>query len=580
MAGRIPQEFLDQLLSRVDLTEVIDARVPLRKAGRDFVACCPFHNEKTPSFTVSPHKQFFHCFGCGAHGNAISFLMEYERLEFPEAVEELAHAIGLELPRGAASRDLDTHGNLLEILALAEGFFRHQLHADTTHRKAVDYLRSRGLNEATIETFGIGYAPPAWDGLLKMLLAKGYTKQALITAGLAIEKDTGRCYDRFRDRIMFPIRNRRGHPIAFGGRALDDATPKYLNSSESPVFRKGQELYGLYEARTQNRQAQKRLLVVEGYMDVVALAQFGIRNAVATLGTSTTKEHLESLLRVAQDLIFCFDGDRAGRQAAWRALENALALLKAGKQIAFLFLPEGEDPDSVIRKEGKAAFEERLSHAMPLSDYFFHQLTTDADTTSLDGRARLAERASPLVHQLPDGVYRDMIIGRLAKLTGIDSVRLEKRLGITPEKSLPELTRPDHSLTRTPVRRAIALLLHRPELALKAGEVSRFAQITMPGLPLLLELIELWQNKPHISMGVVLERYRGTETGRILQRLAQWQPEISEDLLDAEFQGALEQLEKRHSVKKQLLNKLAQGKLSAEELELLRTIGGKASKEP
>ena len=573
MAGRIPQDFIDQLLSRIDLVEVIDKRVPLRKAGREYNACCPFHTEKTPSFTVSPHKQFYHCFGCGAHGTAIAFLMDYEHLGFLDSVEELARSVGLELPRGI-DRDQDDHSNLFDLLEQAERFFCYQLRTHPTRAKAVDYLRNRGLSGEIVKTFGIGYAPPGWDALFKALSAKGITAKDMVTAGLIVETDNGGHHDRFRDRIMFPIRDRRGRPIAFGARALGEAMPKYLNSPETPFFHKGRELYGLYEARMSQRRLQQ-LLVVEGYMDVVALAQHDIPYTVATLGTATTAEHLERLFRITRDVVFCFDGDRAGRQAAWRALENALPLMRDGRQAGFLFLPEGEDPDSLVRKEDRAAFEQRLSQAVPLSNYFFERLKVQVDMDSLDGRARFVELARPLVDRMPDSVFRDLIIQGIEERAGVAGIK--KRLKTTAPSG-PRSAPRQLNVKRTPVRLAIALLLHQPQLAQRAGDMARFRGIPIPGMNLLIGLVELLQTHPHITAAApILERYRDTETGDILERLTEWRPEIPQHLFAAEFSGILKKLEIRYSLENRLLDKLAQGQLSEEEREVLRNLGKTSS---
>jgi DNA primase len=383
-------------MGRTDIVEVINARVPLKKAGREYKACCPFHGEKTPSFTVSPNKQFYHCFGCGAHGTALGFLMDFEHLSFPEAVEELASLAGLEVPREQSpegERRIDLYG-LLDAVA---GFYRDEL---KRHAPAVDYLKARGISGTTAATFGLGWAPEAWDAVLKRFGRDEETIRRLATAGLLIERDGGGHYDRFRGRVMFPIRDARGRVIAFGGRVLGKDEPKYLNSPETPLFHKGRELYGLYEARQALRHID-RLLVVEGYMDVVGLREAGIPWAVATLGTATTPEHLERLFRVTEEVVFCFDGDRAGRQAAWRALENTLPTLGEGRQVRFLFLPEGEDPDSLVRTEGAEAFTARLARALPLSDYLHDELAARVDMDSMDGRARLAELAKPLVAKVP-----------------------------------------------------------------------------------------------------------------------------------------------------------------------------------
>src|SRR5210317_1706727 len=394
MAGRIPQSFIDELLNRVDIVDLIDARLQLKKAGREYQACCPFHNEKTPSFTVSPGKQFYHCFGCGAHGSAISFLMEYDNLAFPEAIEELARSVGMEVPRESGSQAPQAEQQRTDHYALLERvdhFYRSQLRQHAQADKAVAYLKDRGLSGEIAQTFGLGYAPPGWDSLLKQF-GDPESQRLATELGLLVEKDDGGRYDRFRDR--------RGRCIGFGGRVLGDEKPKYMNSPESPVFHKGRELYGLFEARKANQKLE-RLLVVEGYMDVVALAQFGLTNAVATLGTATTPEHLERLYRTVSEVVFCFDGDAAGRRAAWRALENALPVLRDGREARFLFLPEGEDPDSLVRRIGAETFRKKTVESVPLSRFFYESLSQQVDTDSVDGRARLVELAKPLLQKLP-----------------------------------------------------------------------------------------------------------------------------------------------------------------------------------
>lgn len=531
MAGRIPQEFLDQLLSRVDLVEVINTRVPLRRAGHDFMACCPFHAEKTPSFSVSPRKQFYHCFGCGAHGTAIGFLMAYEGLEFLDAVEDLARLAGLDIPKTGGGDDGSSR-ILLEWLAQADRFFRRQLREHPVRQRAVDYLRQRGLTGQIAGRFGIGYAPPGWENLVRTLREAGAAPEQLIEAGLASRDEQNRLRDRFRDRIIFPIRDRRGRVIAFGGRALDsDAAPKYLNSPETRLFHKRSELYGLYEARAHSQHLQ-RLIVVEGYLDVVALAQHEIAYVVATLGTATTAGHIERLFRVVEELVFCFDGDRAGRAAGWRALEAALPFLCDGRQISFLFLPEGEDPDSLVRREGQAAFEQRLAQATPLADYLFAELRARVDPETLAGRARLAELARPLLEKLPEGYFRDLMEARLQHDAQLVRTRLRPPAPIRPV---------DHNalLTRTPLRKAIALLLHRPELA-QAADYATLCNINKTGIKLLVDLLDILRNQPQLRAAALLERYRETREGAILERLAQWklEPELTEDQFDFETEFA------------------------------------------
>lgn len=571
MAGRIPQEFLDRLLGRVDLVEIVNARVPLRRAGREFVACCPFHAEKTPSFSVSPSKQFYHCFGCGAHGNAIGFLMAHERMEFLDAVEELAGLAGLDLPRTPADERGSSLKPLLDWIARADRFFRQQLREHPLRQRAVDYLRQRGLTGQIANAFGIGYAPPGWDTLSQALHEAGARSDDLIAAGLTGRDEQGRLRDRFRDRITFPIRDRRGRTIAFGGRALDgDTAPKYLNSPETPLFHKGSELYGLHEARTHDRQL-RRLLVVEGYMDVVALAQHDIPYAVATLGTATTADHVERLFRTVSDLVFCFDGDRAGRAAAWRALEVALPFLRDGRQIGFLFLPEGEDPDTLVRREGRAGFEQRLERATPLADYLFAELRAQVDPDTLAGRARLAERARPLLEKLPDGSFRDLMDQRLRQEAQVTNTRLRP-----PASAVIDRADRNLRLTRTPLRKAIALLLYRPELArLATDQRLALRDDGEPGMQLLASLIAALRTDPELGTAALLERYRDTREGAILERLAAWEPAVPEQdyLFEQEFGDLLAALERRDDLGENLpdmfLKRGSPRALSAEEREAI-----------
>ncbi|HEY9199944.1 MAG TPA: DNA primase [Gammaproteobacteria bacterium] len=525
MAGRIPQHFIDDLMQRVDIVEVIDSRVPLKKAGREYQACCPFHNEKSPSFTVSPTKQFYHCFGCGVHGTALGFLMDYEHLDFVDAVEELARSVGLEVPREAGPaldrERADTTAGLYELLAEAARHFRQQLRQHPEAKRAVEYLKRRGLSGEIAQAYGLGYAPSGWDNLLQALGKDQQTQIEMERAGLLIKKDGGGLYDRFRDRVMFPIHDRRGRVIGFGGRVLGDDTPKYLNSPETPVFHKGRELYGLFEARKRERKLE-RLLVVEGYMDVVALAQYGIGNVVATLGTATTRDHLEQLYRVVPEVVFCFDGDRAGRAAAWRALENALPVLKDGRQARFLLLPEGEDPDTLVRKEGKDAFVRRIGDSIPLSTFLFEEMCGQVDMSSMDGRTRLVELAKPLLKQLPAGVFQRMLVDRLEELARLPRNSLAELHGqpVQATVSTP-LSKPAASPGGiSPIRRLIILLLQEPRLAGLVSNADAFAEITAPGAALLRELIDFMKHRPHIHTGALIEHWRGTETGRHLERLA------------------------------------------------------------
>ena len=437
MAGLIPQSFIDDLLNRTDIVEVVGSRIQLKKAGKNYTACCPFHKEKTPSFSVSPDKQFYYCFGCGAGGNALGFVMDHDSLDFPQAVEDLAKRAGMDVPREDSGRGRTprqpTDSPLYPLLTAAADYYRQALKSHPTRKAAVDYLKGRGLTGEIARDFGLGFAPPGWDNLFRHLGGDGMQQKAMIDAGLLIENtESGKRYDRFRDRVMFPIRDSRGRVIAFGGRVLGDDKPKYLNSPETPVFHKGQELYGLYEARKSNRDLDE-IMVVEGYMDVIALAQQGLRNAVATLGTATSEEHLKRLFRLVPSVLFCFDGDGAGRKAAWRALEATLPNLQDGRRARFLFLPEGEDPDTLVRQEGTDAFRARINqHAQSLADYFFQQLSEEADPRSLEGKAHLVTLAAPLIDKIPGNHLRALMRQRLSEITGLSGEMLQQAAQSAP----------------------------------------------------------------------------------------------------------------------------------------------------
>ncbi|MBT8056557.1 MAG: DNA primase [Gammaproteobacteria bacterium] len=535
MGGLIPDSFIEELLGRIDIVEIIERRVPLKKAGREFQACCPFHDEKTPSFTVSPQKQFYHCFGCGAHGSAIGFMMNYEGLEFVDAVEELARHAGLQVPREASSRPRPSAG-LYELLDKAAVFYQQQLKDNS---EAVAYLKQRGLSGEVAKDFGIGYAPPGWDGLIGKLGTDEKRLDHLRKAGMISKGRSGE-YDKFRHRIMFPIHDRRGRVIAFGGRALGDDGPKYLNSPETELFHKGRELYGLYLARRSEAKLE-RILVVEGYMDVVALAQFGLRNCVATLGTATTGDHAELLFRAADEVIFCFDGDRAGRQAAWRALENTLPRLKDGRQARFLFLPEGEDPDSMVRQEGAEAFNRRLDAAQPLSDYFFEHFTAEVDMAALDGRARLVAKARPALDVIPDGVFRDMMFERLGTLA---QHRLRSRASVTSARGARQTTgRP--ALQRTPMRVALAHLVQDPSLAGSAAHDHDEALqgCTLKGFEIWLELVDFCSKSPNMTTAQLLELLHDHPARSHLEKLATWQLPGDDEQRAREFRDAVTGLE-------------------------------------
>ncbi len=512
MAGRIPESFIETLLERTDIVEVVGSRVELKPAGRgEFKALCPFHNEKTPSFTVSSDKQFYHCFGCGAHGTAIGFVMEYDGLEFPGAIEELASRAGVEVPREGGQAPIQRHDRLYEALTAAQNWFRHRLGASEPARA---YLKSRGFDKATVEEFGIGYAPDAWQALSDELVGQGFRLDDLEQAGLITRKDQ-RVTDKFRDRVMFPIHDRRGRVIAFGGRALGDRGPKYMNSPETPVFHKGRELYRLYQVRRGG--LPKRLLVVEGYMDCAALFQFGFDNAVATLGTSVTADHMELMFRASPVVVFCFDGDRAGRQAAWRGLEASLPIMRDNREVRFLFLPEGEDPDSLVRKRGAQALAGMIDQARPLSAFFFDHLADEVDMTTLDGRARLVALAEPYLGRMPPGAFSDLMRDELKKRTGhagtstpspASKPSQPRRSGLSDDRSL------------TPVQYAVALLVQRPDLATDVAQDALDGPADLRGADFLRELIDFCRAKPHFSTAKLLESWRDRPEGPWLARLA------------------------------------------------------------
>jgi DNA primase len=577
MAGQIPQRFIDDLLGRVDVVEVVGERVQLKKAGRNYAGLCPFHQEKTPSFTVSADKQFYHCFGCGAHGNALRFLMEYDKLPFPDAVEQLASRLGLEVPReGAddprAQQREKKRKEGVNLLELAASFYRERLKMQEG-QGAQRYLQERGLSSDVVSAYGIGYAPGGWEALKQHLSERGIGEPVQIEYGLLIHReDTGRTYDRFRDRVMFPIRDLRGRTIAFGGRVMGDEQPKYLNSPETPVFHKGRELYGLYEARQASSKLEQ-LVIVEGYMDVVALAQFGINNAVATLGTATTDDHLSRLFRLVSRVVFCFDGDRAGRQAASRALETALPLMIDGREARFLFLPEGDDPDTLVRREGSEAFQDRVTCAMPLSEFLFEQAALGRDLNTVEGRERFASQVLEALNKVPDGMLKSLLMEALAKRSGLAQaqlqVLLDKRIKNAAQKDAAnwepvaepqqearqdqarrsETTRKKSPANRTHVRtqvlstvaRIVQLLLHEPRLVtslpdsldwLPEGEET----------PLCRNLIELLRAGRYRSPQVVLAHFQGSHEGQVLAELATRELLIPKGAREAELAGLVEHL--------------------------------------
>ena len=570
MAGQIPQRFIDDLLGRVDVVEVVGERVQLKKAGRNYSGLCPFHQEKTPSFTVSADKQFYHCFGCGANGNALRFLMEYDKLPFPEAVEQLAGRLGIEVPReGAddprAQQREKKRKEGVNLLELAASFYRERLKMQEG-QSAQRYLSGRGLSDEVIKTYGIGYAPAGWEALKQHLSERGIGEPVQVEYGLLIHReDTGRTYDRFRDRVMFPIRDLRGRTIAFGGRVMGDDQPKYLNSPETPVFHKGRELYGLYEARQASSKLEQ-LVMVEGYMDVVALAQYGIHNAVATLGTATTEDHLTRLFRLVSRVVFCFDGDRAGRQAASRALETALPQMIDGREARFLFLPEGDDPDTLVRREGTQAFQDRVTCAMPLSEFLFEQAAQGRDLNTVEGRERFASQVLEALNKVPEGMLKSLLLESLAKRSGLAQeqlkVLLEKRAQAAqqrlaqrqPEQPEEEVPSPvavkgaasSSSRARgqalSPVGRIVQLLLHEPNLAATLPDHLEWLPED-DDAPLCRELIELLNAGRYRSPQVVLAHFQGSQQGQALAAFAKRELLMPKADREAELNGLVEHLQ-------------------------------------
>jgi len=535
MAGRIPKNFIDDLISRSDIVDVIDSRVKLRKKGKDYRACCPFHNgSNNSSFSVSSDKQFYHCFNCGVSGNVVSFLMDYDGIEFVDAVEVLAESLSIEVPREDSGQTQATTSyvdrkDLYQLMGDITRFYQQQLRTHSNSEKVIKYLKSRGLSGETTKYFQIGYAPDGWDEVRKKFAINKQTEQQLIDAGMLISKDSGGSYDRFRDRLMFPIIDRRGRVIGFGGRVFDDTTPKYLNSPETPIFHKGKELYGLYQVKQHEKDVQ-RILVVEGYMDVVALGQFDIHYAVASLGTATTPDHIQLLFRQTSEVICCFDGDSAGRTAAWRALENALPSIQDGRTLRFMFLPDGEDPDSLVQKEGKEFFEKLIDQAMPLSDFLYQQLLSQVDMRSADSKSKLAQLAIPLLTKLPDSVFRQMMETRLISLLGIEKEGLKKLL---PAPQAIEKRKTSQKIT--PMRLAISLLLQNPQMAYQLEEIPEFKEMQMPGLTLLNSLLEICRVTPHLSTGLLLEHWREQPQEKQLITLATWNNQVQEDKYEQVF---------------------------------------------
>ena len=535
MAGQIPQSFINDLLGRVDIVGVIGDRVPLKKAGKDYQARCPFHDEKTPSFTVSQDKQFYYCFGCGESGTALTFLMEYERMPFVEAVEALAAQVGVEVPRERSGRPERDNSGLYEIMQQAERYFRKQLKGS---KQAVDYLRSRGLTGTVARDFGVGFAPDSWDGVQQALASNGGGSKVLLEAGLVSKNERGKVYDRFRGRILFPIRDIRGRVIAFGGRLLGDGDgPKYLNSPETPIFHKGEELYGLFEARKSVRNLN-RLIVVEGYMDVIALAQCGVPNAVATLGTASGENHYRKLYRYVDEVVCCFDGDPAGRRAAWRALENALPTLSEGRRLKFMFLPEGEDPDTLVRRQGAEDFLARLENAAPAIEYLFDELVGGFDLDAIDDRAKLASLAMPYVNRVPAGALQDLMLDRVRELTGLRPDRASAAAGASTRSPGAVARRGTRGLTE----HLLAMLLKRPDLLRTLSGEQLEAIVNRDGASLFRDVVKYVAEHPDTDSARILGRWAGDRRHDDLARLHGRRGVLAAEAEAAEFANGVDRL--------------------------------------
>lgn len=571
MAGRIPEQFIDDLLTRVDIVELVEAYLPLRKTGRNFQALCPFHDEKTPSFTISREKQFYHCFGCESHGTAIGFLMKYRNLEFVEAVEEIAASVGLEIPREAGK----THGapthEIFKILEQARNFYEATLRSHNERERAISYLKGRDISGQVAKIFRLGYAPAGWRNLLDFLTSRGVDEDQIELSGLAIRRDRGGFYDRFRDRVLFPIHDRRGRVVGFGGRIIDAGEPKYLNSPETRVFHKGRELYGLHEALA-NTKKMSALIVVEGYMDVIALHQFGLTNAVATLGTALTSAHLEQLFRHVPEIVFCFDGDDAGRRAAWKALEATLPLMAGNRQVRFAFLPEGHDPDTAVREHGPEELF-TVSNSFELSEYLIDNLKAGLDLSSGDGRARLVSRVEPYLLQIPAGGHRGAGIRLLQELTGIDERILREDLhknkkldGEKPQRRWIRFT------SRTLEEHALAMLLQHPPLTEHlTKENAAFLAEELDDCALLLQT---WKHVLEIegtTTAGILERSRGLEYENRLNELAAIDLNIPIEAIETELKDAITRLvEKAEDRRFRRLTSIPLDELTGEQKEIVR----------
>ncbi len=571
MSGRIPREFIDELLVRVDIVDLIDSHVPLKKTGANYVARCPFHTEKTPSFSVNRKKQFFHCFGCGASGNAISFLMDFNHLNFVEAVEDLATFVGVDVPRESVvsqsgqKQNKEDLRSLYQVMEDVAAFYVEQLRIHAQGKKAVDYLKARGVSGQVARDFMLGYAPDEWAALTDR-----FNQKLLLEAGLLVSNESGQVYDRFRDRVMFPIRDRRGRIVGFGGRVLDDSLPKYLNSPETSLFHKSREVYGLYELLKKNSKPE-RILIVEGYMDVIALAQFGINYAVAALGTAASQAHFDLLFRFSSELVFCFDGDKAGRQAAWRAMEPAFSGLRDGRLIRIMLLPQGQDPDSLVRLEGVDKFSERVRMAATLSDYFFGHFAEELNLSEMEGRAQLIGKAKPYLEKLPEGVFREMMFARLKQLSGF--LALDVSTNAATLRPAKENSKRQERGRLSLARVAIALLIQNPKLAelVEQREID-WCGLEFPGIDLFKSVLRMILDKQPANAAVLVESYRDAAEEKSVTALAFLDLLVPDEGVEAMFCDALDRLldQARKANIDSLLAKAKVNGLNAQEKEVLR----------
>ena len=578
MAGLIPQNFIDDLIARVDIVEIMGSRIQIKKAGKEFKAVCPFHDDSNPSLTISPSKGFYHCFSCGAHGTAVGFLMNYEHLSFIEAIESLASSLGVEIPYEQNQQPIKKNNNLYDLLAEIQAHYQLLLKKNSG---AIEYLKNRGITGDVAKRFNVGFAPPGWRNILDKYGTSKNGISELLKLGLIIQKDNNNYYDRFRERIMFPIRDNRGRYIGFGGRILNQEQPKYLNSPETPLFHKGRELYGLYECQQALRNIQK-IVVVEGYMDVISLAQHGIDYAVASMGTATTDDHFNRLFRLTDYIYFCFDGDQAGLDAAWRALKNALPHVREGRQIKFVFLPEKDDPDTYVKKNSATAFEKELDDGLDLSDFLIEKLAKDIDMKSIDGRARLAEKTKPLINQIPEGIFKELILEKLSEAIGLSTAKLNKLL-VNQDYQLARNGRsriisklPKKKLKGGPsvIKKAITLILNYPSIANDITH-EKIGKNAKPGVEILKKLVTTIQEKPQITTAGLIELWRDDPEGKFLGQLAISELPENEDFnAKDELQDCLHQIMRdNHKARiTHLINKQSNNELASDEKKELKDL--------